>query len=134
MIWFLREFLVTMATVALTRCAYGITLPAGVNNVWTTALRCWANRKSCHVLTLREGSHPRINYEKTERRAATVWLQASFLKKQADIEAKVNKLNVLAASPNNIDLSSHTRVWHSLWIILFENTLKNIPLFFKLFR
>lgn len=134
MIWFLREFLVTMATVALTRCAYGITLPAGVNNVWTTALRCWANRKSCHVLTLREGSHPLINYEKTERRAATVWLQASFLKKQADIEAKVNKLNVLAASPNNIDLSSHTRVWHSLWIILFENTLKNIPLFFKLFR
>jgi hypothetical protein len=67
MIWLLSEFLVSMTTVALTRCAYGFTLPAGVNNVWTTALRCWANRKSCHVLTLREGSHPLINYEKTEK-------------------------------------------------------------------
>lgn len=51
---------------------------------------------------------------KDRERAATVWLQASFLRRQADIETRVNTLKELAPSPNNTDLSSRSRIWHSL--------------------
>lgn len=88
-----------MTTVALTRCAYGITLPGGVNNVWTTALRCWANRKSCHVLTRRESSHPLINYEKAERGLLQSGSMQVLRERRQTQPTKVNKL--CAVSPGS---------------------------------
>lgn len=104
-----------MTTVALTRCAYGITLPAGVNNVWTSALRCWANRKSCHVLTLRESSHPLINYEKTERgllQSGSIQVFRVERKGRQTEQTKVNKLHALSPVPKSTDLSAHKRLWY----------------------
>lgn len=84
-----------------------------------TASWCEQCLNYCIEMLSKQKKLPRLNPQgrqsspdqlwKDRERAATVWLQASFLRRQADIETKVNKLNALAPSPNNIDLSSHSK-------------------------
>lgn len=93
-----------------------------------TASWCEQCLNYCIEMLSKQKKLPRLNPQgrqsspdqlwKDRERAATVWLQASFLRRQADIETKVNKLNAPAPSPNNTDLSSHSRSWHSLWSTL----------------
>lgn len=112
-----------------------------------TASWCEQCLNYCIEMLSKQKKLPRLNPQgrqsspdqlwKDRERAATVWLQASFLRRQADIETKVNKLNAPAPSPNNTDLSSHSRSWHSLWSTLFTfgDTLTTIFfLFFTFFK
>ena len=71
-----------------------------------TASWCEQCLNYCIEMLSKQKKLPRLNPQgrqsspdqlwKDRERAATVWLQASFLRRQADIETKVNKLNALA--------------------------------------
>lgn len=110
-----------MTTVALTRCAYGITLPAGVNNVWTTALRCWANRKSCHVLTLGKAVVP-WSIMKRQREGCYSLVPCKFLKKQEDTTNQSKQATLHA-------LSQLLRTWICHLVKGINTRLKNVTPF-----
>lgn len=111
-----------------------------------TASWCEQCLNYCIEMLSKQKKLPRLNPQgrqsspdqlwKDRERAATVWLQASFLRRQADIETKVNKLKAPAPSPNNIDLSSHSTMCTvcKAHFSLFGDTLSHhgLPLFFKL--
>lgn len=88
-----------------------------------TASWCEQCLNYCIEMLSKQKKLPRLNPQGRQSSPDQLWKDregcyslapSKFSERQADIETKVNKLNALAPSPNNIDLSSHSRIWHSL--------------------